>query len=250
MKLIVNADDFGLTAGVCRAICELVELGAVTSTTAMVAAEGVVAAGVASGGRDLKGRLGLHLMLTGGRPVSGAEDVPSLVDASGCFRAKADVAPDVAEVRLEWRRQVEAFEAAYGFLPNHLDSHHSVHLLDGVSEVYWELARELDVPVRSGKTAAWNARMRAAGVRGPQWVSSGWSGTGAGVDVLEKSILDAFEQGDVGELVVHPGYVDAELRAATSWNDVREHERAALAGMVQRGWFEGQGITLVGWGEG
>ena len=208
-QLIVNADDFGLTAGVCRAICELLELGAVTSTTAMVAEDGVVATGVAGGGKSLEGTLGLHLMLTGGRPVSAAGEVPSLVDASGRFRGKADVAPDVAEVRLEWRRQVDAFEAAYGFLPNHLDSHHSVHLLDGVSDVYWELAHELDVPVRSGKTAEWNARMRAAGVRGPQWVSSGWSGTGAGVDVLEISILDAFEQGDVGELVVHPAHARA-----------------------------------------
>jgi chitin disaccharide deacetylase len=244
MKLIINADDFGLTAGVCRSIRELLEIGAITDTTAMIAADGVIENGIYAGGRELEGHLGLHLMLTGGRPVSAPNEIPSLVGAQGQFRKKEDVRPDAGEVRLEWSRQVEEFEAAYGFMPTHLDSHHGVHRMDGISEVYWELASKWNIPVRSADSA-WNERMKTASIVGPDWVDSNWTGGNLGLAALQSSILDGFALGEIGEIVVHPGYSDEALCKVSSWTEVREKDMADLKALCVSGWLREQGIQLV-----
>ncbi|HLE43075.1 MAG TPA: ChbG/HpnK family deacetylase, partial [Methylomirabilota bacterium] len=82
--LIVNADDFGLTAGVSRGILDAHRRGIVSSTTALVNLPpapdlDAEAAGLAGLG------LGLHVNLSWGAPLSPAAAVPSLVDETGGF---------------------------------------------------------------------------------------------------------------------------------------------------------------------
>jgi predicted glycoside hydrolase/deacetylase ChbG (UPF0249 family) len=79
-RLIVNADDFGLTSGVNRAIIELHAAGLVTSTSLMArtAATGEaieLARATASLG------VGCHVVLVDGEPVLPPERISSLVDA-------------------------------------------------------------------------------------------------------------------------------------------------------------------------
>src|SRR6266545_2812134 len=84
-QLVVNADDYGLTRGVSRGIREGYRLGIVTSSTAMMNMPGV--------GEDLRlaleetPRLGLgvHLVLTAGRPALTPDQVPGLVSSEGRF---------------------------------------------------------------------------------------------------------------------------------------------------------------------
>src|SRR2546428_11848064 len=73
-RLIVNADDFGLSAGVNRGVLEAHEAGVVSSVSVLVNAPGWTDA--AQRLRDLSSpsfpelRAGLRLNLTTGRPVS------------------------------------------------------------------------------------------------------------------------------------------------------------------------------------
>ena len=77
-KLIINADDFGLTSGVNRSVSELTVAGALTSATLMANRSAFhEAARIA---KDLPSLgVGCHIVLTDGTPVSPPETIPSLL---------------------------------------------------------------------------------------------------------------------------------------------------------------------------
>src|ERR1700683_5191371 len=81
-RLIVNADDFGYTAGVNRAIVEAHTRGIVTSATLM--ANGLAfseAARIASEMPRLS--VGCHVVLIEGAPLLSPNQIPSLSSATG-----------------------------------------------------------------------------------------------------------------------------------------------------------------------
>src|SRR5215218_3699495 len=84
-QLIINSDDYGRTPEISRGIRESHLHGVVTSTTCMMniptTAEDIAAARQET--PDLG--MGVHLVLTMGRPISSAEHVPSIVDENGSF---------------------------------------------------------------------------------------------------------------------------------------------------------------------
>lgn len=88
-RLIVNADDLGRTPGINAGIFEAHARGLVTSATLMV---GFTPAKEATDAwaRSPEIGIGLHVALTGGRPILPSEEVPSLVDGEGRFPAKPD----------------------------------------------------------------------------------------------------------------------------------------------------------------
>jgi len=88
-RLIVNADDFGLTPGVNRAIIELHEAGVLTSTTLMARAGATNEAINLALAHPTLG-VGCHIVLVDGEPVlSPQKDVPHLADpVDGAFRKK------------------------------------------------------------------------------------------------------------------------------------------------------------------
>ena len=85
-RLIVNADDFGLTAGVNRAILELHASGIVTSTTLMAKGGAAEAAIEAARNTPALG-VGCHVVLVDGEPALNPDQIPTLIDAkTGRFR--------------------------------------------------------------------------------------------------------------------------------------------------------------------
>ena len=80
--LIVNADDLGRTPGINAGVFEAHARGILTSATLMV---GFPASRQAARQLDSHPGLGvgLHVTLTGDRPLSPAAAVPSLVDEQG-----------------------------------------------------------------------------------------------------------------------------------------------------------------------
>src|SRR5207237_814650 len=78
-RLIVNADDFGLSDGVNRAISEAHAAGTVSSASLLVNAPGFADAVRRARAAPALG-VGLHFNLTMGAPVSPATAVPSLCD--------------------------------------------------------------------------------------------------------------------------------------------------------------------------
>lgn len=130
-KLIVNADDFGFGKKITDAIIDCHSKGIVTSTTIMTnmpAAEYAVQR--AKQFPELG--VGVHLVLTQGKPVSRPEDVPDLIGDDGDFLSHKEQAKQLwvnknifKQVCHEFEAQVtRAFEL--GLSPTHCDSHHGI----------------------------------------------------------------------------------------------------------------------------
>lgn len=74
--VIINADDFGLSTGVCKSILDLFESNAITNTSLMVAAPNAIHTISRWGGRNLLGVAGVHLQLISGLPLAPAKKIP------------------------------------------------------------------------------------------------------------------------------------------------------------------------------
>ena len=158
-RLIVNADDFGLTSGVNRAIAQAHEHGIVTSTTLMANsrafAGAVEVARSAAGDRPLS--VGCHIVLMDGEPLLPSEKVPTLLDPGNndarrfrdrlndfviaSFRHKLN--PD--EIEAEASAQIGRIQAA-GIQPTHFDTHKHAHMFPAVLRPLLRAAKAHDVP--------------------------------------------------------------------------------------------------------
>lgn len=245
-RLIVNADDFGLTDGVTAGIVEAVEQGAVTSTTAMACADGV-AERLRRWGPRLPGRIGAHLQLTDGRPCLPASEVPSLVGADGLFpRKRKDArAPAPDEVRREWEAQLARLRDS-GIQPSHLDSHHHVHFEPAVFPVFLEVARAQKLPVRSNRR--FTRQIRERGLTCPDLCVIEWYGeslTAARLlEIVDRTFASLGGEGTV-ELMCHPGRSDAELAKLSSYVADRDEELAALCAPELKEGLARRGVELV-----
>lgn len=245
--LIVNADDFGLTTGVCRGILEAHRRGIVTSTTLLV--NRPVPGELLAQLKATQVGVGLHLNLTLGTPLSPASTVPSLADAEGKFvrdarQTAARAKPEEAEWEL--RAQVEAFLAIMNRAPTHLDSHHHIGRYSPIREIVWELARELEVPVRSQEEAIRQAA-RDAGLRTPDhfFGESGPDPYWSAERLLAH--LASLPEG-VSEFMTHPGYFDADL-AYSRYGKQREAELQGLTDPAVLRAVEAYSIRLCHFGD-
>jgi len=135
--LIVNADDFGQSAGVNRGIITAHRDGIVTSASLMV--RWPAAAEAAAYAREHPSlSIGLHIDL-GEQILRAGEWVPLYT-----------VAPlqNESAVRNEISRQLGEFNRLVGHAPTHLDSHQHVHLREPVRALVVEIAQRLGVPLR------------------------------------------------------------------------------------------------------
>ena len=149
-KLIINADDFGMTQGNTIGILLAHAKGVLTSTTCMMNMPyAKFALEEAKKYPDLG--VGIHLVLTVGRPlIDGAK---SYTTATGDFIRPKDYPdgqphanPD--ELYKEWKAQIEKFIEIAHCKPTHIDSHHHVHLLPWHMDITKKLAKEYNLPIR------------------------------------------------------------------------------------------------------
>ena len=275
-KLIVNADDFGRSAGVNRGVIEAHRRGIVTSTSLMVnmpAAEEAFA--LAEGCPDLG--VGVHLVFTAGRPILPPERVPTLVDGEGNFLARdlwllriEEV--DLAQLKAELRAQIERFMERRG-RPTHLDCHHFVHVYPPFFALIVELAAEYGLPMRVPFGRNWEAMaaqdagrfglsseqaremvrrdiklVRSSGVPHPDHFVAEFFGQG---NIEVENLLDILARLEDGitELMTHPGYADQELRRFSRYVEERERELASLTDPRVREAIEELGIELVNYEE-
>ncbi len=127
MKLIVNADDFGLSSGVNYGIYKAHIDGIVTSTTLMVTMPAVEEAkNLSKKAPNLA--IGLHLNITLGKPLTSCH---SLINNDGIFyKPKEKPNQDLfneEEIYLEFLAQYELFVKIMGKKPTHIDSHLYAH---------------------------------------------------------------------------------------------------------------------------
>jgi predicted glycoside hydrolase/deacetylase ChbG (UPF0249 family) len=246
-SLIVNADDFGLTAGVSRGILQAHRRGIVTSTTALASLPPQSDLDAEAAGLQTLG-LGLHVNLSWGTPVSPPSTVTSLLDEDGRFsrdlaRLEARAEPD--QVRREVEAQVEAFARRFGRPPTHLDSHHHVHRLARVAEAVLEVALAARLPLRSQEPGFRDGLRR----RGARTADHFLGGDGTEPYWTTERLLDALAGLPVGvtELMCHPGHYDDAL-AYSRYGKQREAELAALCDPEARATVERLGIRLAHFG--
>src|SRR4051794_8693816 len=109
IRLVVNADDFGMTAAVSRGILQAHRAGVVTSTSLLGNCDDMAATRALLADAPELG-VGVHLSLVGGRPVAPPDSVRSLTNGEGAFHPRAqDLIPpllrgrlDVAEIEREF----------------------------------------------------------------------------------------------------------------------------------------------------
>ncbi|HEX4954950.1 MAG TPA: carbohydrate deacetylase [Thermoanaerobaculia bacterium] len=240
--LIVNADDLGRTPGINAGIFEAHERGIVTSATLMV---GFPAAEAAARELPRLPRLGvgLHVALTGARPLLPPERVPSLVGPDGAFPPHPSrfVDLDPGEVRSEVEAQFARFQQLTGRLPTHLDSHHHSHRHPVVCEALIEVAKRHGLPVRNASPEV-DARLLQAGVPTTDAFIERFYGPDATLEVLLE-ILAGVGTG-ITELMCHPARVDDDLRAGSSYVEEREAELAALCHAEVLRAVRGMGLEL------
>jgi predicted glycoside hydrolase/deacetylase ChbG (UPF0249 family) len=151
-RLIVNADDFGISNTVNRAILESIESGLVTSTSMMANMPGFEdAVMLVRENPLLTGRIGVHLNLTDGHPLSQPIlDCPFFCNDNGHFvydRKRSLFRLNRQEryaVYEELKMQLERVLKA-GIKPTHLDSHHHVHTEWAIAPLVCRLAHEYEI---------------------------------------------------------------------------------------------------------
>lgn len=262
-RLIVNADDLGLSPGTNQGILEAHLNGILTSTTVMINMPAAEAGIRLVQQAAPKLGLGLHLNLTTGRPVLPPDQVPSLVNAIGEFPYNAKdplehldhLNPD--EVRAEILAQFERFVQIAGRKPDHLDAHHHAlyHFPAGLS-VLLELAQTHELPIRAG--CAWLTDAEATGPRyeelrqllaaapAPCWpgFEARFYADGATVENL-RALLTNLPEG-VTELMCHPAHND---NIPQSYTAQREVELAVLTDPALPPLLHEQGIERITFGD-
>ena len=222
MKLIVNADDFGLTDGVTFGILSAIERGIVTSTTMMVNMPGSqTAAEIARKAPALA--IGLHINISLGTPLSRCESLTK----NGEFQKPSVIGTDERykeeDLYPEMRAQYSRFLELTGRRPTHLDSHLYVHQkFPKVRRAIRMLAEEEKLPVRDMETRQF-----------PRVYFEGNFKVKPGemtADLKQKyvGLLADLAARPIAELMVHPAFLDDWLLHNSSYNLQRITDHAVL----------------------
>jgi len=225
--VIIHGDDLGETHAVNAAAIKALEAGSINSASLMVPCPWFPE--IADYARSHPGAdFGLHLTLTSERvyyrwgPVAPADKVPSLLDENGYFHHDWDKNQHInpKEVEIELRAQIVR-ALAMGVRPTHLDSHQYRLIVNGkdLFDVMVRVAHEYKLPVFV--TRDWFAdHPYLEASLGPDDIVLDHTVT-IGPEVLPEkwaefyiSALKNLKPG-VTEFVIHPGFDDEELRAAT-----------------------------------
>jgi len=284
-RLIVNADDLGLTRGVNRAIFETISQGIVTSTTLM--ANSAAFDDAVERARSLAGEkrpsVGCHVLLVDGEPISPAASVKTLLqDGTRTFRA--NLMPFVssaargkmsgAEIEAEATAQFRKLQAA-GVSISHFDTHKHTHIFPAVFQPLLRAAQACGIkavrnpfaPVKPlafahlmRRPKLWkrysqvkilrryeDAFRRAVAEAGMKTPdgSFGIVSTGHLDENLFTAIMGCLPEG-TWEFVCHPGYNNKDLdNVQTRLRSSRETERQVLTSKAARKVLDDQGVELI-----
>jgi chitin disaccharide deacetylase len=252
-NIIINADDFGLSNGVCKAINELLSINAITNTSLMIAAPSAIKIMQENGVKNLLGYAGVHLLLTSGKPISKISEVSSLVDNNGNFsdpRKRSDYKLD--HIYIEWKHQIEIAIDLLNGLPTHLDSHHGVHRVEGIFDVYTQLAREYNIPIRGSNLPVLTEKILSNKINASIALVRNWTGKDlSSVELLKEcyEIANAFSNEKYIEVISHPGFSDSYLENISSLNKSREVDFFTLREMQIKNIWESNNFKLTSYKE-
>jgi chitin disaccharide deacetylase len=279
-RLIINADDFGLTPGVNRAILEGHQHGVVSSATLI--ANGKAFEDAVQLSRSVpRLSVGCHVVLTDGVPVLDESRVSTLVENQQPPRFRESLGNfvvatitrrfDTDQIEAEATAQISKLQAA-GIAVSHFDTHKHTHLFPQILRPLLRAAQARGVgavrnpfgPVRFAMVAnrprlwkrygevkllrllagKFRAAIEKAGLKTPDG-TLGVVGTGM-LDIrLLSAILQDLPHG-TWEFLCHPGYNDADLQTVqTRLRDSRAEELRVLTSPAARELLGDNGIELI-----
>jgi predicted glycoside hydrolase/deacetylase ChbG (UPF0249 family) len=283
-RLIINADDFGLTPGVNRAIAELHQAAALTSATLMATGPAFDDAVATAHANPTLG-VGCHIVLTDGVPVSLPETIPtllgpdrktfrpSLIDfVQALLRGRIST----GDIEREAGAQIRKLQRA-GIQVTHLDSHKHTHLFPPVLHPLLRVAEQHSIrAIRHPFEQSWSLALghgnrirrlqvkllgnlktrfeRQPQIRNAQVLTTdgtiGISATGNLYNQTLHEILYAIPAEGVYELCCHPGYNDPDLdRITTRLRTHRDIERNALLSEIPALTLHPNAPRLIHYGE-
>ena len=242
-RLILNADDFGLTPGINRAVIELHHAGCLTSATLMAAGPAFEEAAALARQNPTLG-IGCHLVFVDGTPITAPRTIPTLCPDGQRFRPtlssfisallRGTINP--AELFREATAQIHHLQHA-GIPITHVDTHKHTHMFPRVLGPILKAAQACNVPtLRNPFEPRWAValtpsvprirRTQVALLRALQpnfkrltyslarrgLLPAGTLGIAATGTLDEPTLRALIPTGDVlYELCCHPGYQDAAL---------------------------------------
>jgi len=283
-RLIINADDFGLTTGVNRAIIEAHTDGVVTSATMM--ANGRAFQDAITQAQHATGlSVGCHVVLVDGEPLLGGSAVKTLLSRNaenGAFRkgfAQFAISAlrsqlDPEEIQAEATAQIRRLQGR-GIAVSHFDTHKHTHMLPIILEPLLRAAQGCGVsavrnpfaPIRPLAFAhllrrphlwtrysevrllrGWSASFQRS-VAGAGMVTTdgtfGIVATGALDETLFEAIAGCIPEG-TWEFVCHPGYNDQDLASVgTRLRESRAQELKLLTSGAAHAALEKHGVQLI-----
>jgi predicted glycoside hydrolase/deacetylase ChbG (UPF0249 family) len=272
-RIVLCADDYGISLGVNEAIRDLIARGRINATSAMVVAPSLTtseAASLTALKRDAPHlQIGLHFTLTA--PFGPASEAYSPLRKDAFLSLPATLGSaliarlDRECIAQELRAQIGAFSQVFGFLPDYVDGHQHVQIFPQIRDALLGVVRELlpaawirqcgrvtpltaRVADRKGMlldmmSAGFRKRAKTAGVAfNPAFAGSYDFGSNPDFATLFPTFLDELPDG--GVVMCHPGFVDAELKALDPLTDLREREHAFLAGDILPELLRHRRVTL------
>lgn len=269
-RLIINADDFGISRGVNTGIIEAAVAGVVTSASMIVNLPDFA---------DALDRaqlcpflsLGLHFNLTAGRPLTAARSLrqrntgefhsmPQLMARASLGRV--DTWDIISECMAQIDRMIDA-----GVPPTHLDSHRHVHTHPAIS---WAVARaaasrgisQVRAPLEPLRLNAgnWRSTIKKTGLLASARLARQSAARGQRIHFVGISLQGGryfaerlfalIPQLPAGttELMTHPGYADAALAKQDGYTLYRQTELGVLCSREFREHLVQHGVTLTSFG--
>lgn len=218
-QVIVNADDFGLSACENAVILGAFQAGIISSATAMANMPAFETACALAQHPLLEGRIGLHFNLTHGRPLSRRILTRRrFCDIAGAFSlnlsrgrlwlGREDRHAVQEELEAQWQRCLD-----HGVRPSHLDSHQQVHNIWPIGEIVARFAARQGIPVRLARNLVPNQNLPKRMFK--QLLNrrlNSLAGTTADYVCTPKDLLTATPPTDgLLEIVAHPSQLGADF---------------------------------------
>ncbi|MBN1796425.1 MAG: ChbG/HpnK family deacetylase [Sedimentisphaerales bacterium] len=278
-KLIINADDFGLSKEVNKAVETAHKKGVITSATIMTnmpAAEEAVK--IAKKNPNLG--VGVHLNPFKGKPISKDPEIKPLLDSQGnfCFGHKALSLLCVFShpVRQALKAELDAqikWLIDRGIEPTHLDSHKHIHCCPAVYSIVCALANKYKIPAirycfepvevgatpwplstaqgrRNAKTLRPLARVNRLQDKGLIKTECIYGIAHMGkIDVSFFNAVSLYNDAEVAEVLTHPAISDDPGTKDIMSKPKRKTEFETLCDPKVKEYFREAGIELVHYGQ-
>lgn len=231
MKLIINADDYGLSKSISDGIILGIREGYITSTSIMANMTWAEYAIQKALEYNID-CIGLHINLTVGKPILKNDN---LINNNGYFYYNKE---QIENPKLTYQDAYNEIMAQVNAISNysdgklkidHLDTHH--HLMDNpnIKQAIVDISQKLNLPIRKYDNIQ--------NIKCPDFLYKDFTINNVSIDSI-KQMLEKYKNDNVVvELMTHPGLIDEYTKTVTSYLN-REKELLVLKESKELGLFE------------